>query len=362
MTRRGVKFFGWAGVVLGGVIGLTLLFLGCARREAVPASAAGAADTAARKPELVLRFALQPNPANKVWEAASLVRRELEERSGGRIRVQFYDSGVIGDEGALLMNCYLGILELVQVTSSVVTTLDPAFSLLDLPYLFADEAHHQRVLHGAVGRELLDGLRRHRLQGLAFYSCGFRNLFNARGVAVTGPADLRGMKIRVMEAPVMIRAINAMGGSATPLAAGELFQALRTGVVDAAENNATVFVSEKFCEAGARNFSLTEHFGNQHVLVANRDWLERLAREHPDLHAIVREAPARIQAEYTRRWEAGITASLAAITAAGVAINPVPDKGAFVAQVRPVWEDFLRRHPEVDPGLLARIRAEGGGP
>lgn len=314
----------------------------------------------ARKPELVLRFALQPNPANKVWDAASLVRREIEERSQGRIKIMFYDSGVIGDEGALLMNCYLGVVEMVQCTSSVVTTLDPAFSLLDLPYLFVDEEHHLRVLHGPIGRELLHGLRSHRLQGLAFYSCGFRNLFNARGVAVAGPADLRGMKIRVMESPVMIRAINAMGGSATPLSAGELFQALRTGVVDAAENNATVFVSEKFFEAGARNFSLTEHFANQHVLVVNRDWLDRVARTQPELHRIIVEAPERIQAEYNRRWNAGITASLAAIAAAGVAVNRVPDKGPFIAQVRPLWEDFLRRNPSVDPNLLRRVQAEGG--
>lgn len=357
-----MRLGGWAAVALAG---FALLVAGCARRDGAPVGATGAAGASvapAREPELVLRFALQPNPANKVWDAASLVRRELEERSGGRLQVRFYDSGVIGDEGALLMNCYLGIFELVQVTSSVVTTLDPAFSLLDLPYLFVDEEHHRRVLHGPIGRELLDGLRRHRLQGLGFYSCGFRNLFNARGVAVTGPADLRGMKIRVMEAPVMIRAVNAMGGSATPLAAGELFQALRTGVVDAAENNATVFVAEKFFEAGARNFSLTEHFANQHVLVANRGWLDRVAREHPDLHAIIREAPARIMEEYDRRWNAGITASLAAIEAAGVTLNRVPDKRAFVARVRPLWDDFLRRQPAVAPALLARIQAEGGGP
>jgi TRAP-type transport system periplasmic protein len=332
------------------------LVAGCAR----PAPTAGSSP--AIEPVLVFRMALQPNPANKVWEAASLVRQEIEERSGGRIKVMFYDSGVIGDERALLMNCYLGIVEMVQCTSSVVTTLDPTYSLLDLPYLFVDEEHHLRVLNGPIGRELLDGLRRHRLQGLAFYSCGFRNLFNARGVSVTAPADLRGMKIRVMESPVMIRSINAMGGSATPLSAGELFQAMRTGVVDAAENNATVFVSEKFFEAGARNFSLTEHFANQHVLVANRDWLDRVAREHPDLHRIIVEAPDRILAEYNRRWNAGILESLRAIEAAGVVVNAVPDKRAFVERVRPLFEDFLRRHPEVDPGLLRRIQLEGQGP
>lgn len=334
-------------------LGVLLLLLAGCGRDSVSRAGEGP------EPELVFRFALQPNPANKVWDGAELLRREIEQRSGGRIRVMFYDSGVIGDERALLMNAYLGIVEMVQCTSSVVTTLDPAFSLLDLPYLFLDEDHHQRVLNGPVGRELLDGLRRHELQGLTFFSCGFRNLFNARGVAVEGPEDLRGMKIRVMESPVMIRSLNAMGGSATPLSAGELFQALRTGVVDGAENNATVFVADKFVEAGAKNFSLTEHFATQHVVVANREWLERVEHEHPDLHRIIVEAPGRILDEYNRRWAAGIEASLRSIEQAGVRINPVVRKRDFIERVRPVWDEFLRRHPEVDQGLLERMVREG---
>lgn len=343
----------WLGLVAA--VGVAAMTVGCAPSNSTPSIVPGG-----QAPELVFRMALQPNPANTVWDAADLVRKDIEQRAQGRIKVMFYDSGVIGDERALLMNCYLGVVEMVQCTSSVVTTLDPAYSLLDLPYLFIDEPHHLRVLNGPIGRELLDGLRRHRMQGLSFYSCGFRNVFNARKVEIRSPDDLSGLKVRVMESSVMIRSINAMGGSATPLPAGELFQAMRTGVVDAAENNATVFVSDKFFEAGARNFSLTEHFATQHVLVANRDWLDRVARDHPELHRIIVEAPGRIIEEYNRRWNAGITESLATIAAAGVKVNEVPDKRGFIERVRPVWDDFLQRNPEVSPTLLQRIQAEGG--
>lgn len=330
---------------------VTILMVGCTR-SARPAD----------DPVLEFRLALQPDPANKAWEGARLVRDYLERESGGRIKVHFYDSGVLGDEQALLMNCYLGVVEMVQCTSSVVTTLDPAFGLLDLPYLFVSGEHHRRVLDGSVGDDLLGGLREHRLVGLGFFSCGFRNLFNARGIPVASPEDLHGMKIRVMESPVMIRSVNAMGGSATPLPAGELFQALRTGVVDAAENNANVYVSARFHESGARNFSLTEHFATQHVLVANRAWLERVEKNHPDLYRLIREAPVQIRAEYDRRWDAAVEAAFEAMHAAGVAINPVADKRPFVARVQSLHEDFLTRSPGVDPSLLERIRAEAGMP
>jgi len=314
------------------------------------------------KPVLEFRLALQPDPANKAWEGARLVRDYLERESGGRIKVQFYDSGVLGDEQALLMNCYLGIVEMVQCTSSVVTTLDPTFGLFDLPYLFVSADHHRRVLHGPVGRDVLAGLREHRLEGLGFFSCGFRNLFNTRGLAVATPDDLRGLKIRVMESPVMIRSVNAMGGSATPLPAGELFQALRTGVVDAAENNANVYFSARFHEAGARNFSLTEHFATQHVLVASRAWLERVEKDHPDLHRLIKDAPARIRAEYDRRWDAAVDEAFDAMEAAGVRINAVVDKRPFVDRVQTLHDDFLRLYPTVDPALLKRIRMEAGLP
>ncbi len=333
---------------------------------AVLAAAGGAGcargDGDGPEPVLEFRLALQPDPENKAWEGARLVREYLERESGGRIRVRFYDSGVLGDEQALLMNCYLGIVEMVQCTSSVVTTLDPAFGLLDLPYLFVSAEHHRRVLDGPVGADLLAGLRARRLEGLGFFSCGFRNLFNARGVRVASPEDLRGMKIRVMESPVMIRSVNAMGGSATPLPAGELFQALRTGVVDAAENNANVYLSARYHEAGARHFSLTEHFATQHVLVANRAWLERVAREHPDLHRLILEAPVRIRAEYDRRWDAGVEAAFDAMEAAGITVNAVEDKGPFVERVRSLHDDFLKLYPKVDPSLLDRIRREAALP
>ena len=328
------------------------LLLGC-RRSEMPDPAGGG-----QGPEVVIRFATKTNPANKVWVAGDLVRRELERRSGGRIKVLFYDSGSLGDERKLLETCYLGVIEMVQCTSSVVTTVDPTFSLLDMPYLFVDEAHHRRVLNGPVGRELLSGLRRHRLQGLAFYSCGFRNMFNTAGRAVRRPEDLKGLKIRVMESPVMLDSINAMGASATPLAATEVFQALKTGVVDGAENNARVFVSERFFETGCRNFSWTRHFANQHVLIVNKAWFDRLGETHPDLQQLVRDVATDIIQRYNGAWEASVAEALSVMRRQNVEMNELDDVGRFIESVRPVYDKFLRQHPEVPPSLLERIRKE----
>jgi TRAP-type transport system periplasmic protein len=328
------------------------------RREFLKAAAIFPSLARGSAPLLTVRMALQPNRANKVWEAASLVREELERRSGGRIAIRFYDSAVLGNERQLLEACYLGLIHIVQCTSSVVSALAPEFNLLDMPYLLAGLAHQERVLNGPVGAELLRGLRRRRLEGLAFYSCGFRHLFNARGRQIRTPADFSGLKVRVMTSPIMVDSFNALGASATPLAAGEVFQALRTGVVDAAENNPQVFVADRYYEAGAMNFSFTRHFSNQHVAIANRDWLDGVGQNHPEFNALIREVARGVIPEYDRRWNAGVDRALETIRERGVAMNDIADPQPFMEKVQPVYENFFRRNPEVPRELLARIRAE----
>ena len=300
--------------------------------------------------EVVFRLALQPDPENKVWVAADTFKREIERRSNGRIHVMFYDSAVLGAERQLLESCYLGIIEMVQVTSSVVTTIDPLFSILDMPYLFFDEEHHQKVLNGTIGQELLDGLNKVRFQGLAFYSCGFRHIFNSKR-PVYSPEDMKGLKIRVMESPVMLRSINCMGGSATPLSASELYSALKTGVVDGAENNPRVFISAHFCDA-CKFLSLTGHFVNQHVLIANKAWLDSLK---PEYRQMIRETAKDILPEYNRAWNASVEEAMAAMEEQGVTVNNVTNKKAFIESVQPIYDEYADIVP---PELVTRIRKE----
>ena len=334
------------------IVALTLTLPGC------PARVDPTAVENKQRPEVVIRFASLSSSSHRAWKAIDLVRTELEGRSQGRIRVVLYDAGVLGAERQLLENCFLGIVDMVQCSSAVVTSVDPVFSLMDLPYMFVDEKHHRDVIYGPIGQEMLDGLQRRQLQGLTFYSCGFRNMFNSKNVLVKSPADLQGMKIRVMESPVMVSALNALGASATPLSASEVFQSLKTQVVDGAENDPETFVSQKYYEAGCTNYSLTRHFANQHVLVANRAWLEKLRETHPELHELILEAPRSILDRYDRHWEEGVTAAMNKMRAAGVTVNDVEDVGAFIKKAQPVYEAFFTRHPEVSREWVERIRRE----
>ncbi|MFC1606780.1 TRAP transporter substrate-binding protein [Candidatus Latescibacterota bacterium] len=313
--------------------------------------AAGCRETESPGPgKLVFRFALQPDPANKVWVAANLFRQEIERRSNGDIEVKFYDSGVLGAERQLLEACYMGVIEMVQVTSSVVTTIDPVFSTLDMPYLFVNEDHHRRILNGPIGRELLDGLSGVRFHGISFFSCGFRHMFNSKR-SIYSPDDMAGLKIRVMESPVMLRSINCLGGSATPLDASEVYTALKTGVVDGAENNSLVFVSSHYSDS-CKYLSMTGHFANQHVLIANKAWYEALATEHREL---IDKTAVQILHDYNLQWHNSVTEAMKTMEQIGVTVNGIDDIRPFMDLVQPVYDEYK---DSVPPELVRRIRKE----
>lgn len=315
------------------------------------------------RPKLVFRLALELKPETVIWEASNLFKQEIERAAPelgieeGEIRVEFYDRGMIGTERQLLEACYFGVIEVVQINSSVVTTVEPTYGLLDLPYLFIDEAHHERVLNGDIGNDLLEKLRDHGFEGLSFYCCGFRNMFYKVGDdqdCADTPEELKGLKIRVMESPVMKDSINAIGATASPLPHSELYQSLRTGVVDGAENSARIFVSEHYYETGCNCFTLTEHFTNQHVMIASRRWLEGLPGKY---QRRIRQVARQIVPEFNRVWDNATLEALDEIRAENVTVNRVVDKAPFFERVTQIADQFFVDYPQVDRQLYERIRA-----
>lgn len=335
---------------------------GCGPEAAGPR--VGATEGGDKGPGLVFRLALELKPETKIWDASRLFKEELEKASpaddilAGEIQVEFYDRGAVGTERQLLEACYFGVIEVVQINSSVVTTVEPYYSILDLPYLFVSEAHHEAVLNGVIGDQLLDKLNDRGLQGLSFYCAGFRNLFyHRRGAACAEtPEDLTGLKIRVMESPVMVDSINAMGPTATPIPFSELYQSLRTGVVDGAENSGTIFVSSKYDEAGCNCFTLTEHFTNQHVLVANQKWLASI---DPKYSRRICAVARNIVPAFNQVWDGANRQAQDQMRSEGVTVNQVRDKQQFMNRVKQVADTFFADHPQVPRALYDRIVAEG---
>jgi len=151
----------------------------------------------------------------------------------------------------------------------------------------------------------------------------------------------------------MINSINAIGASATPIPFSELFQALKTGVVDGAENSAKIFMSYKYDEAGCNCFTLTEHFATQHALVANRSWLDNL---EPKYKKRILEVAEEIVPAFDKIWNDAIAGALQAMQEKGITVNRISNKKAFVDRVESVSEQFFESYPVVPRTFYDRIR------
>jgi tripartite ATP-independent transporter DctP family solute receptor len=259
-----------------------------------------------------------------------LMGERLEEYSDGRMRIDIYSGGQLGSERETLELLQIGSLAMTKVSASPLEGFVPVLKLFSIPYIFSDRDHHLRVLDSEIGTGLLDALQVARLKGLGYYDAGSRSFYTNKG-SVDSPADLEGLKIRVMKSQTSVRMVAELGGSPTPISLGEIYTALQQGVVDGAENNPPTFHRMRHYEA-APFFSLDEHtFVPDVLLMSKRVWDELSAEEQGWLMRAVDESVA-----YQRElWQAETEQSIEAVKAAGVTVT-YPDKAPFRAAVEPM--------------------------
>lgn len=285
------------------------------------------------------------DPTHPVHQSMAFMADTLATISGGTMRIDIYPSQQLGTERQLLELLQIGSVGITKVSAAVMEGFAPEYRVLGLPYIFRDEGHRHRVLEGEIGKEILLSSERALIRGLTFYDAGSRS-FYTKSRRVETPEDLAGLKVRTMESASQIRMVNAMGGSATPIAWGELYTALQQGVVDAAENNPPSFYLSRHYEV-CEYYILDEHSAVPDVLLVSTEVWSRLGeREQAWLTEAV-EASARVQKQL---WRVASDEALAAVEEAGVEIIR-PEKSPFAEAVSGVMAEY-----EADPLLGEFIR------
>ncbi|MCL4369909.1 MAG: TRAP transporter substrate-binding protein [Chloroflexi bacterium] len=197
-------------------------------------------------------------PLGAVYELAEKFKALVEERSGGKIKVQNNHSGQLGAEKDGYDSLQLGSLDLHITGSLIVATLAPEYQAIDMPYLFDDQAHFRRVVDGAIGQTM---------NKIFLDKKGNRNLvvtdrmprhLTTKNREVHTPADLAGLKLRTLEVPVHVAAWKALGANPVPMAFPEVFTALQQGTLDAQENPFDVIFANNFFEV-QKYLILTAH-------------------------------------------------------------------------------------------------------
>lgn len=277
--------------------------------------------------------------------------KDVTDKTQGRVKPTVYNNGVLGSQPDAIEQTRNGALDFANFNMGPMGPIVPATNVLSLPFIFSGEAQMHKVMDGPIGQRFSDAMAKEGLVALSWYDSGSRSLYNTKR-PVTEPKDVNGMKVRVMNNDLYVDMIAALGGNATPMAFGEVYQSLKTGVIDGAENNYPSFESTNHYEV-ARFYSITNHLIiPECVCIAKASWDKLSAGDQE----IVRKAAVDSAVLQRKHWAERSMASLEKVKAAGVQVNEVKDIGAFQAAMKPVYAKFIKANPDLE-SLITDIQA-----
>lgn len=274
----------------------------------------------------------------------------LDEWTDGRITIKIYSSGQLGNEKDALQLTIFGGIDITRVSLSPLNSIASETTVLTLPFIFRSVEHMHKVVDGPIGDEVLATLEPHGLIGLTYYDAGARSFYNVKR-PIHSPEDMIGLKIRVMNSPLAVAMVEALGANATPMDFGQVYESLVLGAIDGGENNWPSYEMTRHYEP-APYYTLTQHTMVPEVLVMSEHRWQRLTSED---QALVRKA-ARLSAPYMRElWLTREEEARARVESAGVQIVDNLDKAPFIAAMDPVYEQFV----DTDwlRNIVERIRA-----
>ncbi len=299
---------------------------------------------------MVLRYAENQPQDYPTTQAAYEFAKIVEEKTGGRIKVEVYYGAQLGDEKSVIEQMQFGAIDFTRVSLSPLAEFNKSLNVLQLPYLYRDSDHMWKVLEGPVGDEFLASVTANNLIGLSWFDAGARNFYNSVRPVKT-LADMKGLKIRVQESQQMMDMVAALGASPTPMAYGEVYSGLQTGVIDGAENNWPSYESTSHYEV-AKYFVLDEHTRVPEMQMVSAITWKKLSAED---QAVIREAAQRSAKIERELWAAKEKASEDKVKAGGSVVTELAagEKQKFQDAMAPLYTKYGAGYEDV----IARIQA-----
>src|SRR6201997_2061580 len=283
--------------------------------------------------------------------AVESLGKKLEAATNGRLSEPMFAAMRLGGEKEAIERAQSGVIQQFCVSGGELGPVIDDLNVFNLPFLFRNTAHMQKVIDGAIGTELLDKVTANEkagIIGLCWMDAGARSFYNTKH-PVKSIADLKGLKVRVIGNPIFVDMANALGANGVAMGYDQVFSALQTGVIDGAENNPPSFVFDNHYQV-AKNYTLTEHLIVPEVLVFSRKTWDSLSK---DDQTLIRNFTREAQAEERVFWADYEKQAMDKARAGGVQIVESIDKQPFQDAVKPVWDKYGPRFSE----LVKRIQA-----
>jgi len=284
---------------------------------------------------LKIGWTTSDGPTDPYAIAARQFAEALEKEAPGQFKVEYYPNRQLGDEKEMLEGLSFGTLHMGIITNAPIASIEPAFQINDMPFLYSDEAKAHEMLDGPMGVALMEKLKAKNIIGFGFAEGGFRQMINnVRPILM--PKDVEGIKWRVMQNPVYIGMFRALGGNAVPMAWGEVFTAVQQGTVDGLEIPIAVIQNNGYYEV-TKYLSLTNHtYSALGVLMAEKTW-KKLSDAQKEA---VKKAARTAIVEQRKINDANMKTLLSKLETEGMKVNKVEDPAAFRKKVEPVYKEF----------------------
>ncbi len=299
---------------------------------------------AAKQKKKVIKIGHIVSEATSVHRACLAFKKYVEKESKGSLEVQIFPNGQLGGDLQLTEAVALGTLQIAVPATAVLTAYDPVFGLLDLPFIFKDVDSGFAVLDGELGLKLNEKLMAVGLKNLGYSYNGARCMSN-NVRPINEPADLDGIKMRVMESPVFIDMFKYLGANPTPMSFGEVFTGLQQGTIDGQENAPALVYASRFNEV-QKYYSLTNHVQSYLVNVMNMDFFDSLSAEQQEI-VLSGAKKYLISAQRTDEINDNIE-TVEKLIKTGMKVNEITPENMekFIAALKPLHEKYKKQFGE----------------
>ena len=258
----------------------------------------------------------------------------VSQKTGGKYNIKVFGNSALGSEKDTLEQVKIGALDMVRINTATFHNIVPETMVPSFPFIFRDIKHFRATMNGPQGDQILAAVEKAGYVGLALWESGARSIYAKKPVRTL--ADTKGMKIRVQPSDLWIAFAQSIGASPTPIPMAEVYTALKTGLVDAAENNYPSYETAKHYEA-APVYSETQHVMAPEILVFSKKVWDTLTKEE---QKIIRDAAKETIPYYIDLWTKKELASKELTKKNGATYVDDVKKAEFVAAVKPVWDKF----------------------
>ncbi len=299
--------------------------------------------------KIVLRYAENQVGDYPTTIAAKKFAELVKDGTQGRIVIDVYDNASLTTEDAVVKQIKYGTIDISRVSISVLSDITHDLEVLELPYLYRDSAHMWKILDGEIGAEFLNKMESQGIVGLCWYDAGERNFYTSKK-EIKSLEDMKDLKIRVQESPLMEDLVSALGATPVPMPYGDVYEGLKSGAVDGAENSWPSYEAMNHYKE-AKYYCLDGHSRIPEIQIISKRTMDKLSETDKQIIRMCAQQSAKYEREL---WTAREKDSEKKVTGAGTVVVQLDEseKAKFVEAVQPIYEKYGAQFKD----LIQRIK------